>query len=193
MRGELKLVDEQIERMRLIVTQLLQFARPGEYAGYVEAVDTARRPSTTAWCWSATCWRARGSPWCASGRATRRAAINRQELQQVLVNLLVNAIQAMPDGGTLALTTPRCRRVADRDRHRRQRARACRANWSRHCSSPFVTRKKDGTGLGLWISRSLVERYGGDIRARNREGSPGAVLTVALPAETQASGLPMTA
>jgi two-component system NtrC family sensor kinase len=39
---ELKLVDQQIERMRLIVTQLLQFARPNEYAGYVEAVDAQR-------------------------------------------------------------------------------------------------------------------------------------------------------
>ncbi|MCC6246386.1 MAG: cache domain-containing protein, partial [Rubrivivax sp.] len=39
---ELKLVDAQIERMRLIVTQLLQFARPTEFAGYVASVDVAR-------------------------------------------------------------------------------------------------------------------------------------------------------
>ena len=47
---------------------------------------------------------------------------------------------------------------------------------------PFVTRKQDGTGLGLWISRSIVERYGGDIQARNRpagQGS-GAVMAVLL-------------
>ena len=37
---------------------------------------------------------------------------------------------------------------------------------------PFVTRKPDGTGLGLWISRSLVERYGGELRAANATG-PG--------------------
>jgi nitrogen fixation/metabolism regulation signal transduction histidine kinase len=36
---------------------------------------------------------------------------------------------------------------------------------------PFVTRKKDGTGLGLWISRSMVERYGGDITAGQPQGS----------------------
>ena len=42
-----------------------------------------------------------------------------------------------------------------------------------------MTRKKDGTGLGLWISRSIVERYGGDIHAGNRpEG--GALMTVML-------------
>ena len=41
-RAEIQLLDEQVERMRLIVTQLLQFARPNEYAGYVEAVDPQR-------------------------------------------------------------------------------------------------------------------------------------------------------
>ena len=45
---------------------------------------------------------------------------------------------------------------------------------------PFVTRRPDGTGLGLWISRGLVERYGGDIQAGNRSGGGGAVFTVAL-------------
>ena len=44
---------------------------------------------------------------------------------------------------------------------------------------PFVTRKKDGTGLGLWISRTLVQRYGGDLTAANRPGG-GAVFTVQL-------------
>ena len=41
-RDELRLMDEQIERMRLIVTQLLQYARPTEYAGYTEALDANR-------------------------------------------------------------------------------------------------------------------------------------------------------
>jgi len=41
-KGELKLLDEQVERMRLIVTQLLQYARPTEYAGYVETLDLNR-------------------------------------------------------------------------------------------------------------------------------------------------------
>ena len=47
---------------------------------------------------------------------------------------------------------------------------------------PFVTRKQGGTGLGLWISRSLVERYGGDILAANAPAG-GAVFTVRLPTE----------
>ena len=54
---------------------------------------------------------------------------------------------------------------------------------------PFVTRKKDGTGLGLWISRSLVERYGGDLRAANRsDGVAGAVFTLLLRREPDTGG-----
>jgi C4-dicarboxylate-specific signal transduction histidine kinase len=52
---------------------------------------------------------------------------------------------------------------------------------------PFITRKKDGTGLGLWISRTIVERYGGDIRAADRnDGVRGAVFTVSLRVEARA-------
>ena len=51
----------------------------------------------------------------------------------------------------------------------------------RELFKPFVTRKKDGTGLGLWISRSIVERYGGDLVAADRDdGTTGAVFTVKL-------------
>jgi C4-dicarboxylate-specific signal transduction histidine kinase len=54
---------------------------------------------------------------------------------------------------------------------------------------PFVTRKKDGTGLGLWISRTIVERYGGDIRAADRsDGVSGAIFTVALRTDAQIEG-----
>ena len=112
----------------------------------------------------------------------RSVAINRQELQQVLINLLVNAIHAMPDGGTLALSVRDdgdevLIEVADT-------GPGVAPELLAQLFQPFVTRKKDGTGLGLWISRSLVERYGGDIAAANRgDGARGAVFTVRLKAE----------
>ncbi|MBL8351415.1 MAG: cache domain-containing protein [Burkholderiaceae bacterium] len=190
-QAELKLIDEQIERMRLIVTQLLQFARPNEYAGYVEPVDTGRALED--------CLVLTGHLLSSTGivverelRATRPAGINRQELQQVLVNLMVNAIHAMPDGGRLTLRTEDwadaagpgvCITVADT-------GPGLSDELLRELFQPFVTRKKDGTGLGLWISRSLVERYGGDIRAGNRpapEGS-GAVMRVLLLSEPAGTG-----
>ena len=125
-------------------------------------------------------------------RATRCAGINRQELQHVLVNLMVNAIHAMPDGGRLTL---RCTDWADAQQRPGVRIDVVDTGPGlgdellRELFQPFVTRKKDGTGLGLWISRSLVERYGGDIQAANRppgEGS-GAVMSVLLLSEPEAA------
>ncbi len=179
---ELQLVDEQIERMRLIVTQLLQFARPSEYAGYVEAVDTARLVED--------CLVLAGHLLAQTQiqlqrdlRAQGRPAANRSELQQVLVNLLVNAIHAMPRGGVLKLSTE------DRDIEGTpwvvievaDTGPGLGPELLHELFKPFVTRKKDGTGLGLWISRSLVERYGGDLRAADRDdATSGAVFSVWL-------------
>ena len=177
--GELRLVDEQIERMRLIVTQLLQFARPGDFAGYVEAVDSARALED--------CLVLAGHQIARSGivvlrdyRATRWPQINRQELQQVLVNLMVNALHAMPEGGTLGLATrdagPDLMEITVSDT-----GGGLPEDLLARLFQPFVTRRPDGTGLGLWISRGLVERYGGDIRASNRQDTArGAVFTVSL-------------
>ncbi|MFO1219296.1 MAG: cache domain-containing protein [Burkholderiaceae bacterium] len=181
-RSELKLIDAQIERMRLIVTQLLQFARPTEFAGYAEAVDPARAIDDSLVLVQHLLSRT-AIAIERDFRATRSAHINRQELQQVLINLIVNAIQVMPGGGTL--------RLATRDVGEAQVAidivdtgPGFAAAVERNLFQAFVTTKKEGTGLGLWISRNLVERYGGDIQARNRDdGVAGAVLTVQLPTE----------
>ena len=181
---ELALADQQIERMRLIVTQLLQFARPNEFAGYVEPVAPGQALED--------CLVLTGHLLAHTGiqvlrdfRSQRCAGINRSELQQVLVNLLVNAIHAMPDGGTLTLAT------ADWTSAGGQPGLSLSVTDTgpglgddllRELFQPFVTRKHDGTGLGLWISRGIVERYGGDIRAGNRPPAdgPGACMTVLL-------------
>lgn len=182
-RDELQLIDQQIERMRLIVTQLLQFARPGDYAGYVEAVDLRQALDDSLVLVGHLLVR-QGIAVQRHDGARRTAAINRQELQQVLVNLLVNAAQAMPQGGTLLLRTEDwdergvCLRVADT-------GPGLPADLLDRPFQPFTTRKPEGTGLGLWISHSLLERYGGELRAANRpEG--GAELSMWLVGEPPA-------
>jgi signal transduction histidine kinase len=159
---------------------LLQFARPHEYAGYVDALDPAQ---AFADCLVLT------NHLLASARievrrqfaATRRPAINRNELQQVLVNLIVNAAHAMPDGGVLTLATAdvgeRAVSLSVSDT-----GAGLRPDLVADLFKPFITSKKDGTGLGLWISRSIVERYGGDITAANGPQG-GAVMTVLLQCE----------
>ncbi len=183
--AELALIDEQLDRMRLIVTQLLQFARPTEFAAYVDALQPAAVIDDCLVLVGHLLARTqielrRHTP------ATRSVAINRQELQQVLVNLLVNALHAMPDGGALTLTT---RDVGDEVWIEvADTGPGLPPALQTQLFQPFVTQKKDGTGLGLWISRSLVERYGGDITGTNRsDGVRGALFTVRLKADEGAA------
>ena len=188
---ELQLAQQQVERMRLIVTQMLQFARPGDFAGYVEAVDPVRAIDD---CLVLTehALRQRGIRVQRHLQDGLRASINRQELQQVLVNLVMNAVHAMPQGGVMRLS---CRaQVLEDGRPGVVLAVADQGpglpdSVKDGLFQPFVTHKKDGTGLGLWISRSIVERYGGDIRAANRpaEDGSGAEFTVWLLADGAAT------
>ena len=174
-REELALIDSQIERMRLIVTQLLQFARPNEYAGYVEKLEP-QRVLDDCLVLVAHLLARQHIRIVREDRATAPVAINRQELQQVLVNLLVNAIQAMPEGGTLTLATADWPEGPGAVTSVADTGEGLPPDMLTRLFQPFVTRKPDGTGLGLWISRSLVERYGGELRAANVPG-PSAELS----------------
>ena len=163
---EIRLIHEQVHRIRLIVTKLLQFARPQDYVGYLEPVAPA--PLIQDSLVLVGHLLKKGNIAIEQHLdSTRNVLCNRNELQQVLINLMVNAIQAMPDGGVLTLAaedwdeadmpidlrlavTDSGPGVSDEDRER--------------LFKPFFTAgKPGGTGLGLWVSQSLVERYGGKI------------------------------
>jgi two-component system NtrC family sensor kinase len=182
--AEMKLLDDQVERMRLIVTQLLQYARPTEYAGYVESL-TVDRVLDECLVLVTHLLGKTGIDVVKDYQATRRAGFNRQELQQVLLNLIINAIQMMPQGGRLQLRT--------RDWH--DNGTPCGVVLEVQDTGPglspdvrgllfrpFFTTRSDGNGLGLWISLGLVERYGGAIEADNAPDG-GAVFRVRLRTE----------
>lgn len=183
---ELRLVDEQVNRIRLIVTKLLQFARPAEYAGYVEQVDV--NALLTDCLVLVRHLMRRGDIEVEEAlHASRRVGINRNELQQVLINILVNAIHAMPDGGKLTLATrdweDKGVAIAIRDTGAGIRAE----DLPRVFDPFFTTNHQRGTGLGLSVSYALVERYGGSITVRSRPGQ-GAEFTVWLLAEPSFPG-----
>jgi two-component system, NtrC family, sensor kinase len=182
-QAELRLLDEQVERMRLIVTQLLQYARPTEFAGYVDAVDTNQVVADCLVLVSQLLQQ-RQITVTRDCHASVPVGINRQELQQVVINLLINAIQAMPAGQQLHLSTRdwlgdhgeplgAVIEVQDEGSGLTPEVRA-------RLFSPFFTTKNDGNGLGLWISLGLVERYGGRLEADNRPHGQGAVFRIKL-------------
>ena len=109
------------------------------------------------------------------------------EMQQVFTNLLSNAIDAVGLRGRILIRVSRCKM-----RNRRGvRISVCDtgSGISREAMGklfePFFTTKKDvGTGLGLWVSKGIVEKMGGSLRVRTStaERNHGSVFSVVLPA-----------
>jgi PAS domain S-box-containing protein len=110
------------------------------------------------------------------------------ELKQVFLNLIGNAVQAMPDGGKLRLNVFACSR---RDNRRAGTSiSVCDtgvgidAEHARHLFEPFFTTKSaKGTGLGLWISKGIIQKYGGTIsfRSLRRSGRNITCFQIFLP------------
>jgi signal transduction histidine kinase len=105
---------------------------------------------------------------------------NRGRLQQVLLNLLWNAVEAMPDGGSLEVSVGRQGTEAFIE-VRDSGKGISEENLSR-IFDPFFTTKRGGggTGLGLSVSYGIVEEHGGRLKVESRSGT-GARFTVRLP------------
>lgn len=107
-----------------------------------------------------------------------KAMIDEQQFGQVLSNLFINAIQAMPDGGSLTVSTssdPQGIQVSVRDSGKG----IARSKLGR-VFDPFYTTKTRGTGLGLPICRRVVEAHHGKITVSSRSGQ-GAEFIIQLP------------
>jgi signal transduction histidine kinase len=116
------------------------------------------------------------------------------ELRQLLANLLVNALDAMPDGGSLQVRVATGRDWSDGREGVRitvaDNGSGIPRNHLRQIFEPFYTTKKDtGTGLGLWVSRGIVQKHGGSIRVRSRASgrSTGTVFSIFLPQQHEIS------
>jgi two-component system, NtrC family, sensor histidine kinase HydH len=99
-------------------------------------------------------------------------------LKQVLVNLLINAIQASSDGGEILLQA----RIRGSDLliQVKDQGSGISADDIDKIFDPFFTTKENGTGLGLSVAYQIVEQLGGILRAENNPGR-GMTFTVSLP------------
>ncbi|HEX3333331.1 MAG TPA: ATP-binding protein [Acidimicrobiales bacterium] len=104
---------------------------------------------------------------------------DRGQLAEVLTNLVTNAYQAMPEGGTLRLAASCADSVTTFTVE--DTGSGIRDTTMPRVFEPFFTTKNSGTGLGLAIVQRLVQGHGGRITLENTEGG-GARATVVLPA-----------
>lgn len=109
------------------------------------------------------------------------------ELKQILSNLISNAIDASRDGGKIVIRARASRHFQSGNRGIRitvaDNGSGISAKDMQNLFVPFFTTKKDvGTGLGLWITKDLLEKKGGHIRFRSSDSQPsGTVMCIYLP------------
>jgi signal transduction histidine kinase len=107
------------------------------------------------------------------------------ELREVLVNLIINAVAAMPSGGALTL---RCFAVDERViLEVIDTGRGIAREHQATIFQPFTSTREGGHGLGLSVSRAIVEGYGGTLTIRSAPGQ-GATFALALPAARARDG-----
>lgn len=99
-------------------------------------------------------------------------------LKQVLINVIKNAIEAMPDGGTLGVYVQSVKhgvsiQITDS-------GDGISEEKLQMIGEPFYTTKDNGTGLGLLVSRRLLETYGGELNISSEPGT-GTTVTIHLP------------
>ncbi len=182
---EIRLLDEQIQRMRVLVEKLLQFARPDTYVGYAEPLDVnvVIRDSLVLVDREI---KQSGAELLLDLQARAHTQVSRTELQQVLVNVLINAAHAV---GELSVSVapgrvPRISIATEDVQVDGEPAVQIAIVNNGPAIEPdklavifelfYTTKRQQGTGLGLPVSRMLVERYGG-------------ALTVHSPVNTQAT------
>ena len=174
MRGLIGIIREEIKRLDSLVSDFLQFSRtshiqhrPAELGALMDEVVRLLRPEARAS--NVTLHRQR------LGDPLPPVSVDSERIKQVVINLVRNAIEAMPDGGVVTLEDG----LLDR--------KACLVVRDSGPGLPedldvfqlFVTTKPKGTGLGLSIAQQIVLEHGGQITASSDSG--GARFMVALP------------
>ncbi|NIO11967.1 MAG: GHKL domain-containing protein [Deltaproteobacteria bacterium] len=103
-----------------------------------------------------------------------RTSLDRNRIEQVFINLFMNAVEAMPNGGTLWVSTHIENHQKDREvlvAKVENSGDNIRRDVLRHIFEPFVTTKRGigGTGLGLSVVKNIIDMHHGRIQVSNRE------------------------
>lgn len=150
----------EVERLNRSIGELLDYAKPGQLARVPASIAEIVEKTVSLIRMDAEAYGI--SIDLSLGDDLPDMPVDKDKLNQVFLNLLLNAIQAMPDGGILAVRIERDERnavVSIRDTG----VGILPENLQR-VFDPYYTTKNDGTGLGLAMSAKIVEEHGGTIK-----------------------------
>ncbi len=177
-REYMRLAEEQIANLNRIARQALSFARVAESSKPIDLVDLAEaalriHQRTIA---SKQIHLVKDLP------ADLVADVQSGQILQVVSNILANALEALPDAGTLSVRLRKCSGcvsilIADN-------GHGIEAEHVAKIFEPyFTTRLNTGNGIGLALSKRIVEGHGGRIQLRSsvRDGRSGTAFKVVLP------------
>jgi len=181
-RQILDVVKEEADHLAAIVDDFLKFARPKKTVLQIEDLnrllkDVVKRHKEMG---------RKDIEWTEEyDERLPEIPLDRHQFQQVITNLLLNALDAMHQGGTLAVKTsleerpdgPRARMTLS------DTGTGVPESESTKIFQPFYSTKEKGTGMGLAICRRIVAEHDGEIFVESGPGS-GAAFTVSLPIDT---------
>jgi len=180
-RESLEIIVDEVRRLESIVSEVLEYSRPvAPRIGKVslarltaEAVDLLR--------WELDDAGVRVALGEAHGPCA--AAADRDQLFQAFVNVLRNAIHAMPRGGTLAIDVRSLTHGVEASIQ--DSGAGMPPEVLARVLEPFYTTKTNGSGLGLTIASQIVRDHHGELKIDSREGE-GTTVTFRLPAAEEA-------
>jgi len=109
--------------------------------------------------------------------------VDAEKLRTCFINVVANAIQAMPDGGTMKITF-RLTNEGGASVEFSDTGPGIDPDVVAHVFEPFFTTKREGIGLGLFLSKAIVERHGGTIAIGPNPEGHGTKLTFTFPPNT---------
>ncbi len=172
-------VEKEAERIRDIVRDLLDFSKPKEKSFREADINTVVEKSLKLVQNMLDISNIETSVTLGSGIG--RVFIDEHQIQQVLVNLITNAIQAMPGGGRLYIETGLSSDGEFVEIAIRDTGKGIPPEFLPHIFDPFFSTKGvEGTGLGMSVSYGIIKTHKGNIKVQSKVGE-GSTFTVELP------------
>ena len=170
------MASHEVVRLKGLLTNFLEFARP--QTPRIIASEIYLLLESVAMLASRTATMANVVVRVMSEEALPPVSVDPEQIKQVLLNLVINAIQATPSGGQISL---RANRDGDWVRVEvEDEGIGIPAEDMERVFDPFFTTRSNGTGLGLSISYQIVSQHGGHIATR-RNPERGMTFSVTLP------------